>query len=72
MAYEEWHKRRSIATKHSPPNIHMATATKVVAVKKTLENHGADSVLLMVLILALLKSKDFPSYLSRCTLLIKA
>jgi hypothetical protein len=48
IAYEEWHKRRSIASKHSPPNIHMATATQVVAVKETPKKLDAKSVLLMI------------------------
>jgi len=48
IAYEEWHKSRSIATKHSTPNILMAKATQVVAVKGNLDKLGANMVLLLL------------------------
>jgi hypothetical protein len=48
IAYEEWHKSRSIATKHSAPNIPMAKATQVVAVKENPNTLHANLVLLMI------------------------
>ncbi len=48
VAYEEWHNSRSIATKHSAPNIPMAKATQVVAVKENPNKLSANLVLSMI------------------------
>jgi hypothetical protein len=48
IAYEEWHKSRSIATKHSTPNILMAKATQAIAVKENPNNLSANLLLFLI------------------------
>jgi hypothetical protein len=48
IAYEEWHKSRSIATKHSAPNMPMAKATQAVAVKENPNNLSANLLLFLI------------------------
>ncbi len=48
IAYEEWHKSRSIATKHIAPNTPMAKATQVIAVKENSNKLSANLMLLMI------------------------
>jgi hypothetical protein len=71
VAYEEWHKSQSITTKQSAPNIPMAKATEVIAVKENPNKLPANLVLLMISSLVLWKSKNSPSRLSCCSLLVK-